>query len=51
MHDLVVRGGMIVDGTGAPRFLGDVAIDDGVISTVGTVTGKGARKLMRRAWS
>jgi N-acyl-D-aspartate/D-glutamate deacylase len=29
MHDLVIRGGTIVDGTGAPRFTGDLAIDVG----------------------
>ncbi|MFT7583017.1 MAG: N-acyl-D-amino-acid deacylase [Myxococcota bacterium] len=35
MHDLVIRGGTIVDGTGAPRFTGDVAIDGGIITAVG----------------
>ena len=34
-HELVIRGGTIVDGTGADRFAGDVAVDDGVISEVG----------------
>src|SRR4051812_4568620 len=34
-HDLVIRGGTIVDGTGDERFSGDVAVDDGVISEVG----------------
>jgi N-acyl-D-aspartate/D-glutamate deacylase len=34
-HELVVRGGTIVDGTGADRFTGDVGIDDGVITAVG----------------
>ncbi|MCB0998760.1 MAG: amidohydrolase family protein [Acidimicrobiales bacterium] len=34
-HEVVVRGGTIVDGTGAPAYTGDVAIDDGRIAAVG----------------
>ena len=34
-HDLVIRGGTIVDGAGADRFAGDVAVDAGTISEVG----------------
>ena len=34
-HDLVIRGGTVVDGTGAPGRTADVAIDDGVITEVG----------------
>lgn len=44
-HDLVIRNGVVVDGTGAERFDGDVAIDDGVISAVGTVDGTGAEEI------
>ena len=29
MHDLVIRGGTVVDGTGAPARQADVAIDGG----------------------
>src|SRR4051794_18291092 len=45
MHDLVIRNGTVVDGTGAPGVTGDVAITDGVITAVGTVDARGAREL------
>ena len=35
-HDLIIRGGTIVDGTGAAAFVGDVAITDRIITAVGT---------------
>ena len=34
-HDLVIRGGAIVDGTGTARFAGDVGIDGDRIAAVG----------------
>ena len=34
MHDLVIRNGLIVDGTGADRFHGDLAVDGGRITEV-----------------
>jgi N-acyl-D-aspartate/D-glutamate deacylase len=45
MHDLVVRGGTIVDGTGRERFEGDVAIDAGRIAAVGRVAERGRREV------
>ncbi|MFZ5930604.1 MAG: N-acyl-D-amino-acid deacylase family protein [Pseudomonadota bacterium] len=45
MHDLVIRGGTIIDGSGGARFKGDVAVDNGVISIVGTVSGKGKKEI------
>jgi N-acyl-D-aspartate/D-glutamate deacylase len=39
MHDLVIKGGKIVDGTGAPGYAGDVAIAGGRIVEVGKVNG------------
>ena len=45
MHDLVIRGGTVVDGTGAPARVADVAIDDGLISQVGVVSAAGKREI------
>jgi N-acyl-D-amino-acid deacylase len=45
VHDLVIRGGVIHDGTGAPGRRGDVAVDDGIITEVGTVAGRGREEL------
>ena len=32
MHELVIRNGLLVDGTGAAPYLGDIAIDADRIS-------------------
>src|SRR3954449_302592 len=45
MADLVVRGAMVVDGTGAPGRLTDVAVTDGRISAVGDVDDSATRTL------
>src|SRR4051795_217372 len=44
-HDLVIRNGVVVDGTGLPRRRADVAIDGGKIAEVGFVEGTGSREL------
>ena len=44
-HDLVVRGGTVVDGTGAERRAADVAVDDGRITAVGDVAAGGREEL------
>ena len=44
-HDLVVRGGTVVDGTGAAARTADVAIRDGVVIEVGRVEGSAAREI------
>ena len=36
MHDLVIRAGTVVDGTGGPPRTADVAVDGGRISAVGS---------------
>jgi N-acyl-D-aspartate/D-glutamate deacylase len=45
MHDLVIRGGTVVDGAGAPRFSADVAIDGGLITAVGADVGRGKQEI------
>ena len=45
MHDIVIRGGTIVDGTGRPAFVGDVAIDGDKIVSVGGKAGPARRDI------
>ncbi len=37
MHDIVIRGGTVVDGTGSAPRVADIAVSDGTIVEVGTV--------------
>ena len=45
MHDIVIRGGTIVDGTGKASFPGDIAIKDGRIAAVGGKQGPARRDI------
>lgn len=45
MHDIVIRGGTIIDGTGAEGFIGDVAIDGEKLAQVGGDVGPGKREI------
>jgi len=45
MHDLVIRDATIVDGTGAERYTGDIAADNGKLSQVGGKAGPGRREV------
>ncbi|PON14374.1 N-acyl-D-amino-acid deacylase [Candidatus Entotheonella serta] len=46
MDDLLIRGPQIIDGSGAPGFSGDVAIQDGRISAVTTEPGRQAKRVI-----
>jgi N-acyl-D-aspartate/D-glutamate deacylase len=48
MHELVIRGGTIVDGSGEPGYDGDVAVDGGRISAVGGRLGPAKREMDAR---
>jgi len=45
MHDIVIRGGTVIDGTGKPAFTGDVAIAAGRIAAVGGKQGPARRDI------
>jgi len=45
MHDIVIRGGTIVDGTGRAAFAGDVAVDGGRIAAGGGKAGPARRDI------
>ena len=44
MFDLKIINGTIVDGTGSPSYVGDIAIKDGVIVEIGSAVGGDARE-------
>lgn len=44
-HDLVIRGGSVIDGTGRPPLTADVAIDGGIITAVGRIEGTGRTEI------
>ena len=48
MHDLVIRGGTVVDGTGAAPFEGDVAVENGRIAAVGSDLGEAREEIDAR---
>jgi N-acyl-D-aspartate/D-glutamate deacylase len=45
MHDFIIRGVEICDGSGAPRAAGDIAIRSGRIAELGHVSERGVREL------
>jgi N-acyl-D-aspartate/D-glutamate deacylase len=44
-HDLIIRGGTVVDGTGAEARTADVAISDGIVTEVGALDGTAERTI------
>ncbi len=44
-YDLVIRNGVVVDGTGGEPFEADVAVKDGKIARVGNVSGRGSQEI------
>ena len=44
-YDLVLRNGMVVDGTGSPAYRADVGVSDGRIATIGRIRESGADEI------
>ena len=44
-YDLVIRGGTVIDGTGAAPFRADVAIQGNRIAAIGTIPGSGTEEI------
>lgn len=47
-YDLVLRNGMVFDGSGKPRFTADIAIHDGKFAAIGRFDGSGAEEIDAR---
>jgi N-acyl-D-amino-acid deacylase len=46
VFDVVIRGGMVADGTGAPLFRADVGLSGGLITAIGPLPGARAETVM-----
>lgn len=45
MHDIIIRGGTILDGSGDPRYQADIAVSDGIITEIGKVSGAARQEI------
>src|SRR5882757_9757064 len=45
-YDLVVKNGMIVDGSGLPRYRGDIGVKDGKIAEIGRINGAATKETL-----
>ncbi len=47
-HDLVIRNGMVIDGTGSPAYEADVAVEGGKIAAIGKQLSGGRKEIDAR---
>jgi N-acyl-D-amino-acid deacylase len=47
-YDVIIAGGSVVDGTGAPAFAADVAIKNGKVAKIGAITGTATTRIDAR---
>ncbi len=46
MHDILIKNGTIVDGTGEKKFKADIAINDAIITEIGDMSGDSAHEVI-----
>lgn len=44
-HDLVIRNGNVIDGSGQPSYKADIAVSEGRITAIGSVPGSGREEI------
>ena len=45
MYDLIIKNGTVIDGTGKPKYLADIAIANGIIKEIGKIDSQAKRIL------
>ena len=45
MHDIAIRNGRIIDGSGSPEFAGDIGVDGDTITALGADVGVARRDI------
>ncbi len=50
-HDLVIRNGTVMDGSGGTPFIADIAVTDGKITAIGTIQGTGTEEIEAKGLS
>ena len=43
MYDTIIRNGTIIDGTGADRYVADIALKDGRVAAIGEINEQSER--------
>ncbi|MCB1739672.1 MAG: amidohydrolase family protein, partial [Gammaproteobacteria bacterium] len=45
-YELLIKNGMLIDGSGGPRYRADIGVKDGRIATIGRIRGESAKEVI-----